>query len=122
MTPTIVNKDLLTVFAPDKQEKKKNKSWLNISKKLKITSISKYESLYKFLYKLEILKHNLSTIRYIVDNKGLIGFSKLFITRFAEVKMMLRWLATDRSKITRDDDAILDNRKKITSKELFDDK
>ena len=122
MTPTFVNKDLLTVFAPDKQEKIANKSWLNISKKLKITSISKYESLYKFLYKLEILKHNLSTIRYIVDNKGLIGFSKLFITRFAEVKMMLRWLATDRSKITRDDDAILDNRKKITSKELFDDK
>jgi len=122
MTPTFVNKDLLTVFAPDKQEKIANKSWLNISKKLKITSISKYESLYKFLYKHEIFKHNLSTIRYIVDNKGLIGFLKLFIKRFAEVKMMLKWLATDRSKITRDDDAILENRKKITSKELFDDK
>ena len=32
---------------------------------------------------------------------------------------MFRWIASDRSKITKDDDAILDDRKKMTSKELF---
>ena len=121
MTPTFVNKELLTVFAPIIQAKKAKKSWSYISKQLEGDAKDRYIFKYKFFYKLEILKHNLNTIKYIIDNKGFFGFTKLIFKRFDEVIMMIRWLATDRSKITKDDDAILENRKKMTAKELFND-
>ena len=121
MTPTYVNKEFLTVFAPESQAKKALKSWSYISNQLENISQKRYLIFYKFFYKLEILKHNLNTIKYIIDNKGLFGFTKLIIKRFDEVIMMIRWITTDRSKITKDDDAILDNRKKMTAKELFND-
>ena len=121
MTPTYVNKEFLTVFAPKSQAKKAIKSWSYITHQLENISQKRYLFFYKFFYKLEILKHNLNTIKYIIDNKGLFGFTKLILKRFDEVIMMIRWMTTDRSKITKDDDAILDNRKKMTAKELFND-
>ena len=35
---------------------------------------------------------------------------------------MFKWIVDDRSKLTKDDDAILEDRKKTTSKELFNEK
>jgi len=119
MIPTFVNKELETIFAPSKQKKIAINSWLNISKKLNLLSQAKYNSKYRFFYKCEILNHNISTIRYILNHKGFVFFFKLIFKRLDEVKMMFRWIVSDRSKITKDDDAILENRKKLTSKELF---
>lgn len=122
MTPTYVDKDLVTVFADLKHTKIAIKSWKKITSKLNKIKYSKYSSNYKLLYKYEILNHNLSTIRFIIDNKGFKEFVRLFIYRFNEVKMMFKWIIDDRSKLTKDDDAILEDRKKITSKELFNEK
>jgi hypothetical protein len=119
MTPTFVNKDLITVFSPKKQRHKTNQSWNKITSKLNTISDDKYASKYTILYKFEILLHNLSTIKFILMTKGLKGFLRLIISRFDEVKMMFKWIAIDRSNSTKDDDAILENRKKITSKKLF---
>jgi hypothetical protein len=119
MTPTFMNKDLETIFAPKKHEIQAIKSWVFISKKLNKLSNSEYAKKYKLFYKLEILNHNINTIKYIIDHKGFVYFFKLILKRIDEVMMMLRWVFSDRSKITKDDDAILENRKKITSKELF---
>lgn len=119
MTPTFVDSNLQTIFAPEKQKKIALKSWQKITNNLKKYSDKNYGKRYKFYYKIEIINHNLSTIRYIIDHKGLTGFFKLIFKRFDEVKMMFRWIASDRSKITKDDDAILEDRKKMTSKELF---
>lgn len=119
MTPTYVDKDLVTVFAASKHKKKAIQSWEKITLKLNRLNDNKYISKYQLLYKFEILYHNLSTIKFIIDNKGLKEFLRLIINRFDEVKMMFKWIVTDRSSITKDDDAILEDRKKITSKELF---
>jgi hypothetical protein len=119
MIPTYVNKKLETIFAPPKHKKIAINGWLNISKKLNSLSKAKYNSKYRFLYKFEILNHNISTIAYILNHKGFVFFFKLIFKRLDEVKMMFRWVVSDRSKITKDDDAILENRKKLTSKELF---
>jgi hypothetical protein len=119
MIPTFVNKELETIFAPPKHKKIAINGWLNISKKLNSLSKAKYNSKYRFLYKFEILNHNISTIAYILNHKGFVFFFKLIFKRLDEVKMMFRWIVYDRSKITKDDDAILENRKKQTSKELF---
>lgn len=119
ITPTFVDSNLQTIFAPEKQKKIALKSWQKVTRNLKKDKYKSYNKRYKLYYKIEIIKHNLSTIRYIIDHKGMIGFFKLFFKRFDEVKMMLRWIASDRSKITKDDDAILEDRKKMTLKELF---
>jgi poly-gamma-glutamate capsule biosynthesis protein CapA/YwtB (metallophosphatase superfamily) len=119
MIPTYVNKNLITILAPEDQKKKAIKSWLYISENLKSINFEKYPEKYKFLYKKEIILHNSSTIRFLIKNIGLIGFLKLLLKRMDEVKMMFKWILTDRSKFTRDDDAILDNRKKFSSKDLF---
>lgn len=119
MIPTYVNKNLITILAPEDQKKKAIKSWLYISENLKSINFEKYPDKYKSLYKKEIVLHNLSTIRFLIKNIGVIGLLKLLLKRMDEVKMMFKWILTDRSKFTRDDDAILDNRKKFTSKDLF---
>ena len=100
MTPTFVDSNLQTTFSPEKQKKIALKSWQKITRNLKKYSDKNYNKRYKIYYKMEIIKHNLSTIRYILVHKGLTGFFKLIFKRFDEVKMMFRWIASDRSKMT----------------------
>lgn len=119
MIPTYVDKNLVTVFATSKHKKKAIQSWNKITLKLNRLSDNKYISKYQLLYKFEILYHNLSTIQFIIENKGLKEFLRLIINRFDEVKMMFKWILTDRSSLTKDDDAIMEDRKKITTKKLF---
>ena len=122
MIPTFTDKNLVTIFAPTKHKEKAIKSWKKISSKLKGLNENEYNLKYQLLYKLEIFYHNLSTIKFIIDNKGFNEFVRLIIKRFDEVKMMFKWIVNDRSSITRDDDAILEDRKKMKSKELFNEK
>ena len=122
MTPTLVDSNLQTIFAPEKQKNLALKGWRRITNNLQRDTDKNYNKRYKLYYRIEIIKHNLSTIRYIIDHKGLTGFFKLIFKRFDEVKMMFSWITSDRSNITKDDDAILENRKKMNSKELFNEK
>ena len=70
------------------------------------------------IYKREIIYHNFSTLYFLIKTKGVIKTLKLFISRINEVKMMIRWLYIDRSTLTKDDDAIRSDRKKINIDDL----
>lgn len=79
-----------------------------------------YEQFFKWEYKKEMIMHTCSTLSFLYHSKGLIGVTKMVIKRFEEVFRMACWMAKDRSKDKRDDDAIRADRKKFTEKELFD--
>ena len=63
--------------------------------------------------------HTYSTLSYLIHKKGVMGMFRLVFMRFEEVGRMFKWVATDRSKVQRDDDAIKANRKKFKEEDLF---
>ena len=117
--PTNINKELITIFSKGFTKGKALNGWNKVSNVLSKYDLNKYEKKYKSLYKKEIFNHNFSTIYFLIRTKGLLGFFKMFLKRIDEVKMMIRWIIKDRSNLTKDDDAILKDRKKFSSDELF---
>lgn len=118
--PTFMDNDLKVDFSNTYQKKRTLKSWSYVSRLLKrFYNSNDYESFYKFAYKKEILKHNFATILFIIREKGLYYLFLLLLKRFDEVKMMVRWLFKDRTSLTRDDEAIMPNRKINKIKDLF---
>jgi len=79
-----------------------------------------YDNFFKWQYKKEMLQHTLSTLHFLVKSRGIVGMLKMVFQRFEEVGRMLKWVAKDRSRDQRDDDAIRADRKKFTEEELFD--
>ena len=54
-----------------------------------------------------------------MKTRGVGGMFKMVFQRFEEVGRMFKWVAKDRSKDQRDDDAIRADRKKFTDEQLF---
>ncbi|MCB2195275.1 MAG: CapA family protein [Bacteroidetes bacterium] len=116
--PTIINKELITVFPKSRICKKMRKSWLYVSKKLERNK-ENYLSFYKRQYRIEIFQHAVSTFKFLLFNEGLKKTFKLIFKRFEEVKRVKSWVSSDRADKRYDDDAIKENRKKFSQKDLF---
>ena len=66
-----------------------------------------------------MMLHTSSTLSYLMKTRGVGGMFKMVFQRFEEVGRMFKWVAKDRSKDQRDDDAIRADRKKFTDEQLF---
>lgn len=118
LTPAEINDNYETVIPSEKASNKMLKSFAAVSEKIE-THTNNYSKFYKWQYKKEMINHTWSTILYLIHKNGFLGMLKLVYLRFEEVFRMFKWVATDRSKVQRDDDAISPNRKKFKQEELF---
>ena len=116
--PVKTNSELVTILAQGKVEKRILNSWNSVTMKLDRHSID-YPQFFKKQYKRELFQHTLSTFKFLLRTKGLIGMIAMVIKRYEEVFRMGKWIAKDRSKDRRDDEAILKDRKKFSEKELY---
>ena len=118
LTPAEINDNYETVAPTEKTARKMLADFGMVSKKIEKHN-SNYSKFYKWQYKKEMINHTFSTIFYLIHTKGFLGMLKLVCLRFEEVFRMFKWVATDRSKVQRDDDAILPDRKKFKQEDLF---
>jgi len=98
LIPTYINDELKTELAKGKEKEKLLKSWREVSDKL-FKYKNNYEGFYKKKFKIEILLHVISTIKYQIKEKSIIDFVKIIFTRAKDFKNMGRWLMKDTSKM-----------------------
>lgn len=115
MIPTEIDNNLQTVLS--KRAEKSQKSWLEVATKLEKND-SNYSEFYSGQYKKEIISHSLSTIKFLIDTRGLIGAFKLILKRGEEVNRTVKWASSDRSNVRNDSDA-LEMKKIYKDKDLF---
>jgi len=118
ITPTIINQNLETVLASKKESKTLNRSWKYVSSMLE-KHFTNYSIFFNRRYKIEMLQHSISTIKFLYHTLGIIGMVRLILKRSEEVARMGRWIRLNRSIDRRDDEAILKNRKRFSEQELF---
>lgn len=118
ITPAVINDEFKTVTPNEKIQKKLISSFNHVTKKI-ATHTSSYRLFYKWQYKMEIVHHTFSTMRYLFHVRGLFGMLRLLFIRFEEVARMLKWMITDRSKVQCDNDAIKADRKKIKNSDIL---
>ena len=116
--PAEINDDYATVSPSENVRRKMLKEYQRCSDKF-AKNINRYTQFFKWQYKKEMVQHTCSTLSYLVHTKGICGMLKMVFMRFEEVGRMFKWVAKDRSKDRRDDDAIKADRKKFTQDELF---
>ena len=118
LIPAEINLDYETVSPSDKVKKIMLNEFESVSSKLAKHSYN-YHKLFKWQYKLEMVNHTESTLSFLIKTRGVGGMFRMVFKRFEEVKRMFAWVAKDRSKDQRDDDAINAGRKKFKQEELF---
>ena len=116
--PAELNKDYETVCPKEKVSDRMLRDFKTVSEKL-AKHADNYTNFFKWQYKKEMMLHTSSTLSYLIKTRGVSGMFKMVFQRFEEVGRMFKWVAKDRSKDRRDDDAIRADRKKFTDKELF---
>ena len=116
--PAEINFDYETVEPSEKVSKKMLADFTAVSAKLADHS-NNYANFFKWQYKKEMMLHTSSTLSYLMKTRGVGGMFKMVFQRFEEVGRMFKWVAKDRSKDQRDDDAIRADRKRFTDEELF---
>ena len=116
--PAEINKDYETVCPKEKVSDRMLRDFKTVSEKL-AKHADNYTNFFKWQYKKEMMLHTSSTLSYLIKTRGVSGMFKMVFQRFEEVGRMFKWVAKDRSKDRRDDDAIRADRKKFTDKELF---
>lgn len=120
LTPAVINDDYQTVPPDENTSRKMLKSFDSVCKNIsKYSDSHSYARFYKWQYKKEMLYHTCSTLSYLVHTRGLMGMIRLVCLRFEEVGRMFKWVATDRSHVQRDDDAIKADRKKFSQEQIF---
>lgn len=118
LSPAEINDDYQTVRPSKKVQASMLKSFDKVTCQIS-AHMHNYCTFYKWQYKVEMLSHTISTILYLIHKKGFFGMLRLVYIRIEEVLRMFKWIATDRSKVQRDDDAILPDRKKFKQEEIF---
>lgn len=118
LTLAEINDDLITSVPDGKTQKQMLRSFNEVTKQIKKHSTT-YCQFYKWQYKKEMIYHICSTLSYLLHKRGVMSMFRLVFMRFEEVGRMFKWVATDRSKVQRDDDAIKANRKKFKEEDLF---
>lgn len=116
--PAEINQDYETVCPSEKVSRKMMQDFRTVSDKL-AKHADGYTNFFKWQYKKEMLLHTSSTLSYLMKTRGVGGMFKMVFQRFEEVGRMFKWVAKDRSKDQRDDDAIRADRKKFTDEQLF---
>jgi poly-gamma-glutamate capsule biosynthesis protein CapA/YwtB (metallophosphatase superfamily) len=91
-----------------KEKKRRTQKWKlsYVSQVMKYCKDDKYNIIYRLLYKIEILSHIMSTVKFLLNERSISGFFKLIIARREEARRLFFWMLFDRSKLTRDDDAL----------------
>ena len=105
--PVYTDDNLTVHLAEGKMKHKMQKSFWQVSEKIKFHS-DKYKSFYKIQYKKELLSHSLSTLSFEYHKRGLIGMLKTLFKRFGSVGAMAKRVVTDRSNMSYDADAVSD--------------
>lgn len=118
LVPAEINDELVTSLPDNKTRQKMLKSFDEVTNQIK-KHTTDYGKFYKWQYKKEMMHHACSTLIYLIQKRGLKGMLRLVFMRFEEVGRMFKWMATDRSKVQRDDDAIKANRRKFKEEDLF---
>ncbi|WP_298881803.1 CapA family protein [uncultured Polaribacter sp.] len=98
LVPTYINNELKTILANGKKKDKLLKSWNRVSQKL-AKNKNNYDSFYKKKFKIEILLHVISTIKYQIKEKSILDFIKIIFKRAKDFKNMGRWMMKDTSKM-----------------------
>ena len=105
ITPTITNMDLQVSYPSAKEKEKMLKSYQGVSRKIGVQH-KDYAAFYERQYKKEMLQHSLSTLHFLYDTKGLLGFMKMLKVRYYAVYRMIHRMIFDRSKSRYDTDGI----------------
>ena len=116
--PAEINLEYETVCPERKVLEKMLRDFKSVSDKL-AKHDNNYTNFFKWQYKKEMLLHTSSTLSWLMKTRGVGGMFKMVFQRFEEVGRMFKWVAKDRSKDQRDDDAIRADRKKFTDDQLF---
>lgn len=118
IVPAIIDMNYLTVCPDEKTEVKMRKSFDKVTADLK-RHTEDYQKFFRIRYKKEMINHTLSTLHFLMKQRGVRGMFKMVWMRLEEVKRMFTWVSKDRSKDRRDDDAIKADRKKFKDEDLF---
>lgn len=118
IVPAIIDMNYLTVCPDEKTEVKMRKSFDKVTADLK-RHTEDYQKFFRIQYKKEMINHTLSTLHFLMKQRGVRGMFKMVWMRLEEVKRMFTWVSKDRSKDRRDDDAIKADRKKFKDEDLF---
>lgn len=116
--PTFVQDDLTVSILSGSKKEDALKSFKEVSYNI-LSHTNNYEQFFKKQYKKEIALHSLSTLKFLIHERGIVGLLKMLRQRSSEVLRTIKWSISDRSKEQRDDDAIKSDRKKISQQELF---
>ena len=108
IVPTITNEELQTVLPEERTKKRMIRGFEQVSKKMQQPR-KDYSKFYKWQYKVEILNHSLSTLSFLYDSKGIIGFLKMLSVRFVDVRRMIHRMVFDRTNLRYDSDAVYKN-------------
>lgn len=115
MVPTEINNDLQTVLST--RTGKSQKSWESVANRIEKNDYH-YSRFYRIQYKKEIISHSLSTIKFLIDTRGILDAIKLILKRREEVNRTMKWASSDRSNVRNDSDA-LEMEKIYKDKDLF---
>ena len=116
--PAEINQNYETVSPSEKVTKGMLQDFNSVSDKLS-KHANDYINFFKWQYKKEMMLHTSSTLSFLMKTRGVGGMFKMVFQRFEEVGRMFKWVAKDRSKDQRDDDAIRADRKTFTDEQLF---
>lgn len=118
IVPAEIDMEYMTVCPDAKTEADMRKSFAKVTADLK-KHTEDYQKFFKTQYKKEMINHTLSTLHFLMKQRGVGGMFKMVWMRLEEVKRMFTWVSKDRSKDRRDDDAIKADRKKFKDEDLF---
>lgn len=118
IVPAIINMEYITVSPDIKTDSLIRSSFRKVTCNLKKHE-NDYQTFFKTQYKKEMISHTISTLHFLLKQRGIGGMFKIVGMRFEEVMRMFTWVSKDRSKDRRDDDAIKADRKKFKHEDLF---
>lgn len=118
LTMAETDDSLLTTLPPARVRERMAASFQTVSGQLARHG-DDYARFFRTQYRREMMAHTLSTLRFLVHQRGIVGMARMVGMRMGEVLRMGQWMTRDRSKDRRDDDAIRADRKKMGEEELF---
>lgn len=111
LTPTITTNELQTTIPDNKVKDSMLESCMSVAHSIS-SHINDYNLFYTKQYKREMLQHSLSTLQFEFKRRGLPGLLKIIWVRLGDVVGMIKRVATDRSQMSYDVDAVKSNSNK----------
>lgn len=102
--PTVISMDLQTEIPSIRQQRKQQKSFEFVSRKL-AKHTTDYKTFFRNQYRKEMLAHSLSTIHFLYQTKGLRGLLRLLRLRMFDVVKVITGIVKDQSDQRYDVDA-----------------